>query len=74
MFVYLNLVKAGGMRITQHKVAEKQPNEPKKEENKDEKEEEEVTEEVVEAPKPNLVISGALARVCIDFELDSKSD
>ena len=73
MFVCSNLVKAGGMRITQHKIAEKQPNEPKKEENKDE-EEEEVTEEVVEAPKQNLVISGAPARVCFDFELDSKSD
>jgi len=60
-------VKAGGMRITQHKTAHNEKPtaaEPNKEDTQEG--EEEVPEEEVAKPTP-LVISGAVARGDVDF-------
>ncbi|XP_076368512.1 death-associated protein 1-like [Tachypleus tridentatus] len=59
-------VKAGGMRITQHKpsVHEKVTEPPKKEDDEEEETEVQVSKS---APKQQLIISGALARGDSDF-------
>jgi len=65
-------VKAGGMRITQNKpIHNEKPvaNEPKKEGDEEEDEEEVAPE--VPVPKPQLVISGAVARGDSDFPASS---
>lgn len=61
---HLPAVKAGGMRITQHKPPQEKQ-EPPKEKPEDEEEEEEV--KPASPPKPHLMISGVLARGDADF-------
>ncbi|RWS08994.1 death-associated protein-like protein [Dinothrombium tinctorium] len=61
-------VKVGGMRITQHKPAHDKTQEARTNESKDEdKEEEGEVVASVSPPKPQLVISGALAKGDADF-------
>jgi len=64
-------VKAGGMRITQHKATHEKPSAPEpKKEDQPEDEEEEETPEIPPKPVP-LVISGAVARGDSDFPASS---
>lgn len=56
-------VKAGGMRITQHKIATEKP-EPKE---KTDEDEEELPVKAASPPKQQILISGVLSRGDADF-------
>jgi len=62
---HLPAVKAGGMRITQHKPPQEKSEPPKEKPEQEDEEEEEILEP--SPPKPQIMISGVLARGDADF-------